>query len=208
MDEKPEKNGPDEVFEEEPFPLEEDDEPKSKPKPKAQAEPPALDGLSTGKEPWKGSGCGGRLRLYLGILALAAMVAMLIAGASIGRRLMWANFEGKVRAVVQNLPPDLAPGEINRTRRNLDRFRAMLERVDEPHQQMGEFVRRVDEFGADGRLTADEVERLNLMLEQWIEDSGIPVIQLGALDTSLRVVDPLPGAGGNSEFRIPNSEFA
>jgi hypothetical protein len=208
MDEKPENGVPDEVVDEEPFPLEEHEEPKPKPKPKAEAEPPALDELSTGKEPWKGSGCGGRLRLYIGILALAAMIAMLMAGASIGRRLMWANFENKVRAVVQSLPPNMAPSEMNRTRRNLDRFRAVLERVDEPHRQMGEFVRQVDEFGADGRLTADEVERLNLMLEQWIRDSGIPVIQLGALDTSLRVVDPLPGAGGNSEFRIPNSEFA
>jgi hypothetical protein len=203
MDEKP----LDEAPEEEPFPLEEEEE-KPQPKPKVEAEAPAFDGLSTGKEPWKGSGCGGRLRLYLGILALAAMIAILMAGASIGRRLMWANFEGKVRAVVQSLPPNLAPGEMNRTRRNLDRFRAMLERIDEPHRQMGEFVRRVDEFGADGRLTAEEVERLNLMLEQWIADSGIPVIQLGALDTSLRVVDPLPGVGGNSEFRIPNSEFS
>jgi hypothetical protein len=179
MDEKPENGVPVEADEELPVPLEQDEE-KPKPKPKkVEAEAPVFDELSTGKEPWKGSGCGGRLRLYLGILALAAMIAMLMAGASIGRRLMWANFESKVRAVVQSLPPNLAPGEMNRTRRNLDRFRATLERVDEPHRQMGEFVRQVDEFGADGRLTADEVERLNLMLEQWIAESGIPVIQLG-----------------------------
>ncbi len=57
----------------------------------------------------------------------------------------------------------------------------MLERVKDPYPQMGEFVTRVRELFSDGRITEEELEFLNLILEKWIDESGIPPVQLGIL---------------------------
>jgi hypothetical protein len=79
------------------------------------------------------------------------------------------------------------------------------------------------------------VETLNLMLERWIEESGIPAMQLGGLNSEFGIrnlaISPSTirkddaknsvaavvktrfnvtadrGTARNSEFRIPNSEF-
>ena len=56
---------------------------------------------------------------------------------------------------------------------------------------MGEFMNRVRAVLNDGRLTVDEVGGLNVYLERVIEESGIPLMQLGAI---IR----------NSEFGIRN----
>ncbi|MCU0234467.1 MAG: hypothetical protein MUE90_10625, partial [Thermoanaerobaculales bacterium] len=102
------------------------------------------------------------------------------------------------------------------------------------------FMRRVRAALADSQLTVGEVEELNLFLEQVIEESGVPAMQIGirnsefgirnaalpplisvraALRRELSEISfhgPAPGLGrrsndggvvGNSEFRIPNSEF-
>ena len=85
----------------------------------------------------------------------------------------------------------------------------MLERVEDPYPLMGEFVNRKNELLADSRLEEDELERLNLMLEKWIEESGIPTIQL---DARIRNGRPPPQqlawAAKNSKLRIQHSKFA
>ncbi|HSO21893.1 MAG TPA: hypothetical protein VLT81_03240, partial [Chondromyces sp.] len=75
---------------------------------------------------------------------------------------------------------DLPAGERERTMRNLERFRSLLDRVDDPYPLMGEFMSRVRAAFEDGRLEKHEVEELNLFLEQTIEESGVPVMQLGS----------------------------
>jgi hypothetical protein len=148
------------------------------PPPSPSAPVPSLDGLSSGKEQWKGSGCSNRLPLYGCVIGLAVVIAFLMAGTSLVRRTVWGNFDNASAAVINNLPLGLSSAEVSRTRRNLDRFRAVLESSDDPYQQMGEFVTRVRALRDDGELTTEEVERLNLALEQWIEESGIPILQL------------------------------
>jgi hypothetical protein len=196
---------------------------------------------STGKEAWRsGSGCGPRMRIYLLLVAAVILLALLFAGLSVLRRGVWVTLEQGRRTVVQNLPLELPPAERQRTAANLERFRRLLERLDDPYPVMGEFMRRVRAAMADSRLTVGEVEELNLFLERVIEESGIPPLQLGIRNSEfgirnaalpplisdsaalrrelseISVHGPAPGLGrrsndggvaGNSEFRIPNSEF-
>jgi hypothetical protein len=147
------------------------------PKPKPEI---PIEGLATGKEPWRtGSGCGNRLPAYGCAVGVMMLIAVLIAGTSMMRKTVWLNFERSRSAVMNGLPQGISPAEANRTRTNLNRFRAVLERQDDPYEQMGEFVTRVRELFADGRITDEELELFNLMLERWIEESGIPPMQLG-----------------------------
>jgi len=154
------------------------------------------------------------------------------------RRTVWLNMDRGRRAVVQALPADLPPAERVRTTRNLEHFRAVLEASKDPFPVMGEFMKRVRAAFVDQRLTAEEIDELNLYLEEVIEESGIPLMQLGLglrirnsefgirndahpfqvfeqwnverLNVSharTRAFLDRGSAGGNSEFRIPNSEF-
>jgi hypothetical protein len=148
------------------------------------AEIPSFEGLSSGKEPWKGGGCSSRLPLYGCVIGLALVIAFLMAGTSMVRRTVWSNFENARGAIWHTLPPELPEQEAARTRRNLENFRAVLERTDDPYPLMGEFVGRAREIQRDGRVTVEEVDALNLVLERWIEESGIPVIQLGEIRNS------------------------
>ncbi len=157
-------------------PVEEEDEAAA---PRPPAELPRFEGLSTGKEPWKGGGCSSRLPLYGCVIGLAVVIAFLMAGTSMVRRTVWSNFESTRRAVEASLPADLPAGEAARIRRNLGRFRTVLERSDDPYPLMGEFVTRARTVFDDGRLSIEEVESLNLVLERWIEESGVPALQLG-----------------------------
>ena len=170
------------------------DGPDAEPKP-VETETPAppevaFEGLATGKEPWRGgSGCGTRAPLYGCIVGLALLIAALMVGTSMMRRTVWLNLDRGHRAVVQALPADLPPAERERTTRNLERFRAVLEDSKDPYPMMGEFMRRVRAVLEDHRLTVDEVGGLNVYLERVIEESGIPLMQLG-----IRI--------SNFEFRI------
>jgi hypothetical protein len=187
---------------------------------KAPAPPEvAFEGLASGKEPWRqGTGCSSRLPVYGCIIGVLVMVAMLMAGTSMTRKTVWVNLEKGMRAVMRSLPPDLPSEQRVRTTQNLDRFRAVLAATKDPYPVMGEFMKRARASLADQRLTADEVEELNLFLEKVIGDSGIPLIQLGSgiRNEELGIRDSHPpshrysgcGVGGrHSEFRIPNSEF-
>ena len=179
--------------------------------PKLVYEPPAK-----GKEAWReGSGCGSRVVLYGCIIGVGLLITALMAGTSMTRRTVWLNMDRGRRAVVQALPADLPPAERVRTTRNLERFRAVLEASKDPFPVMGEFMKRVRDAFSDRRLEADEVEELNLFLEQVIEESGIPLMQLGAeirneeLGIRNAALPPLAlesnhGEGG-WEFLIPNS---
>jgi hypothetical protein len=151
-----------------------------------------FEGLSTGKEPWRGAGCSSRLPLYGCVIGIAVLIGVLFAGAAMMRRTVWINMERGRRAVVQRLPNELPLAERQRTIRNLERFRALLDVIDDPYPEMGEFMTRIRTAFADGRFTADEVEAINLYLEHVIERSGVPPMQLGTQ---------------YSEFRIRNPEF-
>jgi len=204
----------------------------------AQASPElGIELPATGRESWReGSGCGSRLSLYGCIIAVALLIAALMAGTSMMRRTVWLNMDRGRSAVVQALPGDLPPAERARTTRNLDHFRAVLEASKDPYPMMGEFMKMVRAILADGRFTAQEIGGLNVYLERVIEESGIPVMQLGLRirnsefgirndghpsrafeqwnverlnvpHARTRAFLDRGSAGGNSEFRIPNSEF-
>jgi hypothetical protein len=153
--------------------------------------------------------------LYGCIIAVALLIAALMTGTSMIRRTVWLNMERGRSAVVQALPADLPPAERVRTTRNLEHFRAVLEASKDPYPMMGEFMKMVRAILADGRLEPDEVEELNLYLERVVEESGIPVMQLGV---EIRIEElgirnaALPPLGPESnhgergwEFLIPNS---
>jgi hypothetical protein len=188
--------------------------------PKVPAQPEAVfEGLASGKEPWrKGSGCSSRLPVYGCILGVAVMIAVLMAGTAMTRKTVWANMERGRRAVARALPPDLPSEQRARTTRNLDRFKAVVEASKDPYPVMGEFMKLVRAFLADQRLVSDEIEELNLFIEKAIDESGIPLLQLGnkirndelgmrnaAHPPSARKITG--GADGNSSFLIPHSSF-
>ena len=171
---------------------------------------------STGKEAWRsGSGCGPRARIYLMAVALAGLVAILLVGMSVLRRGVWVTLDQGRQAMVQNLPFDLPPGERQRIMKNLDRFRALLETVDDPYPIMGEFMTRVRAVLKDGRLTVDEVAGLNVYIERVIEESGIPPLQLGFRISDFGIRNgtrhssapaALAWVCANSKFKIHNSK--
>jgi hypothetical protein len=138
-----------------------------------------LEGLASGKEPWKGSGCSNRLKLYGCLIAMVLLIGILLVGSSMMRRMVWINMGLGQQAVVKSLPRDLPAAERQRTIQNLDRFRAVLEASDDPYDEMGEFMNTVREMVKDSELSAEEVEELNAYLERVIEESGIPLMQLG-----------------------------
>ena len=168
------------------------------------------------KEEWKkGSGCGNRIPLYGCIIGAGLLIAALMAGTSMMRKTVWLNMDRGRRAVVQALPADLPPAERARTAHNLERFHAVLEASKDPYPVMGEFMKRVRAAFVDQRLTAEEIEELNLYLEQVIEGSGIPLLQLGGVirneELGIRNFHP-PSLktvafhqGGCATFLIPNS---
>jgi hypothetical protein len=161
--------------------------------PKPAVPPEVFMPPSTGKEAWRsGSGCGPRMRVYLFGLAAVILIAVLFAGLSVLRRGVWASLEQGRRAVIQNLPPDLPAGERERTMRNLERFRSLLDRVDDPYPLMGEFMTRVREVLEDGRLTVDEVGGLNVFIERVIEEAGVPTMQLGRIIRNEECRPPTP----------------
>ena len=171
---------------------------------------------ATGKESWReGSGCGSRVSLYGCIIAVALLIAALMAGTSMMRRTVWLNMDRGRRAVVQALPGDLPPPERVRTTRNLEHFRAVLEVSKDPYPMMGEFMKMVRSALSDDRLELDEIEELNLYLERVVDDSGIPLMQLGEeirneelgiRNAALPPLGPEPHQGKDGwEFLIPNS---
>jgi hypothetical protein len=210
MDEPPIKDDP--VAEEPQAPVEVEKAPT--PGAPAPAEV-VFEGLASGKEPWRGGGgCSSRLPLYGCLFGLVLLVGSLIAGTSMMRRTVWVNLERAQRAVAQSLPRNLPAAEVQRTMKNLERFRALLESSKDPYPEMGEFVSRVRAVLEDGRFTAEEVGGLNVYIERVIEESGISPLQLGfrISDFGFRISGPLSPdffdwAQLNSEFRIPNSEF-
>jgi hypothetical protein len=186
------------------------------PKPTTQAPTEVVfEGLATGKEPWRGGGgCSSRLPLYGCLFGLVLLIGTLIAGTSMMRRTVWVNLERARRAVAQSLPRDLPAAEVQRTIKNLERFRAVLEASEDPYPEMGEFVNRVRAVLQDGRLTVDEVGGLNVYIERVIEESGIPPLQLGfrISDFGFRICSRAFGApggwSGNPKFEFRNSKLS
>jgi len=210
MDETPH----DEQLETNSIPPEADDPTTERPKPAAQPEV-VFEGLASGKEPWrKGSGCSSRLPVYGCIVGVAVMIAVLMAGTAMTRKTVWVNMERGRREVARALPPDLPTEQRVRTIQNLDRFKAVLEASKDPYPMMGEFMKRVRAALADQRLMADEIEELNLFLERIIEESGIPLLQLGfrISDFGFRICDCRlvifwGGRGTNPKFAFRNSQI-
>ncbi|MEJ2580494.1 MAG: hypothetical protein P8127_02470 [Acidobacteriota bacterium] len=174
-----------------------------------------LEGLAKGKEPWRGGGgCSSRLTVYGCLAGLVLLVAMLIVGTSMVRRTVWINMDRGRRLVVQSLPHDLPAAERQRTIRNLDRFRLVLEASKDPYPTMGDFMNRVRDMLEDGRFTAEEVGGLNVYLERVIEESGIPPMQLAfrisnfELRICLSAFMAPGGRMGNPKFEISNSNYA
>ena len=179
-----------------------------------------FEGLASGKEPWRqGSGCGSRLPVFGCIIGVAVMIAVLMAGTAMTRKTVWVNMERGRRAVARALPPNLPPEQRVRTIQNLDRFRAVLEASKDPYPTMGEFMKHVRAVLADQRLMAGEIEELNLYLEKVIEESGIPLLQLGAgsrneelgiRNAALppRIQNIAGGADGNFSFFIFHFSFS
>ena len=178
-----------------------------------------LEGLASGKEPWRGSGCSNRLPFYGCLFGLVLLIGILFIGTSMMRRTVWVNFEKARRAVVQSLPRDLPAAERQRTIDNLERLRATLEASKDPYPEMGEFVKRVREVLQDGRFTVEEVGGLNVFIERMIEESGNPPKEVngrirnsefGIRNAALspRSLDTAGGGCGNSKFKIKNSKFA
>ena len=147
--------------------------------------------MKKGKEPWKqGSGCGGRIAAYGCAVGVLVLIGILMAGASMLRKGVWTTMEKGRRAVVRSLPLDMPEAERREVALNLDRFRRVLEELDDPYPVMGQFMKRVRVGLADGRLTREEAEEINLFLEQVIEESGIPPLQLG-----FRIFQPARNSG-------------
>jgi hypothetical protein len=176
----------------------------------------AVEGLASGKESWKGTGCSNRLKLYGCLLGMVLLIAALLVGTSMMRRMVWINMGVGQQTIVRFLPRDLPAAERQRTIQNLDRFRAVLEASDDPYDEMGEFMNRVRKIANDRRLTAEEVEELNTYLERVIEESGIPLMQLSERirNSEFGILNSRPPSQGysgwvgeHSEFRIPNSDF-
>ena len=193
------------------------DEPDSEPTPAEAPVPPEYiyEPRPQDKEAWKkGSGCGNRIPLYGSIIGAGLLIAALIAGSSMMRRTVWLNMDRGRRAVVQALPADLPSAERARTTRNLEHFHAVLEASKDPYPVMGEFMGRVRAAFVDQRLTTEEVEELNLYLEQVVEESGIPVMQLGfrISNFEFRICSRALKAPGerfeNSKFEIRNSKLS
>ncbi len=193
------------------------DEAEEEPQPQATAGPPVVEfeGLATGKEPWRGGGgCSSRLPLYGCLVGLVLLIGALLIGTSMVRRTVWVNMDRGRRVVVQSLPHDLPSAERQRTIKNLDRFRVVLEAQKDPYPTMGEFMNRVRDMLEDGRLTAEEVGGLNVYLERVIEESGIPPMQLAFRISNLEFrIWPsafmAPGGRmGNPKFEISNSKYA
>jgi len=182
MDQPPIIDDPD--AEEPQAPAEVDEAPKTG----APAAPEVVfEGLATGKEPWRGgSGCSNRLPLYGCLIGLLLVIGVLFAGTSMMRRTVWVNMDRGRRAVAQQLPRNLPAAERQRTIQNLERFRSLLEATKDPYPAMGEFMNRARDILKDGRLTIDEVGGLNVYLERVIEESGIPLMQLGSLNGAPR----------------------
>jgi len=133
---------------------------------------------AAGQEPWRSGGGCGRLPAYGCAFGVVVLVAALIVGVTLMRRSVWLTFERARQQVVQGLPYDIEPGERLRTTRNLERFRTLLENTSDPYPLMGDFVKRVRDAFADGKLTSDEVEEINQLVEKAIEESGMPGMQL------------------------------
>lgn len=189
-------------------------------KPTAPAQPEVVfEGLATGKEPWRGgSGCSTRLPAIGCVVLVIVLIGFLMGGTSMTRKTVWMNFDKGMRSVMRALPPDLPPEQRVRTTQNLDRFRRVLEKTTDPYPKMGEFMRLVRAYFSDQRLTTDEIEELNLFLEKVIEDSGIPMLQLGEgmriEESGMRNAAHRPRirniggwAVGNSSLLIPHSSF-
>ena len=178
-----------------------------------------FEGLASGKEPWRGgSGCSSRLPLYGCLFGLVLLIGILFVGTSMMRRTVWVNLERAQTAVVQSLPRNLPPAEVQRTVRNLEQLRAALEASKDPYPEMGEFVNRVRAVLQDGRFTAEEVGGLNVYIERVIEESGIPAEQLGEgirnsefgirnAALAIHNLNPARGVGGNSKLKTQNSKF-
>jgi hypothetical protein len=215
MDEPPIIDDPDAEEPQDPAEVEE------APRPKASAAPPpvVLEGLASGKEPWRGgSGCSNRLPLYGCLIGLLLVIGVLFAGTSMMRRTVWVNMDRGRRAVVQQLPRNLPAAERQRTIQNLERFRSLLEATKDPYPAMGEFMNRARDILKDGRLTIDEVGGLNVYIERVIEESGIPLMQLGAeirnsefgIRKAAHALSPLNftgRVGGNPKLKTQNSKF-
>ena len=187
---------------EEKTPLE-DPEARTAPGPEGEAKPETfLVPPRSGKEPWRSGGGCGRLPAYGCVIGIALLIVALFVGVSLLRKSVWMTMERGRQQVVQGLPFGLQPDERLRTTRNLERFRTVLETSTDPYPLMGEFVKRVRGAFEDGRLTVEEIEELNLFIEEVIEESGMPGMQLGIRNLEFGIRNDGPSARSLRVFPV------
>jgi hypothetical protein len=82
---------------------------------------------------------------------------------------MWMAYARAQQRLVEGLPSEVGAGERMRTERNLQRFRARLEIIEDPFPLMGDFMGRATTALADDSVSAEELSELNRFLEQSLQ---------------------------------------
>jgi len=229
MDEPPIKDDPE--AEEPQAPAEVEEAPQSKTQ--APTEEVVFEGLATGKEPWRGGGgCSSRLPLYGCLFGMALLIgkAQRAVVQSLPRNLPAAERQRTIenlerfRALLESSKdPYPEMGEfVNRVRAVLKDGRFTAEEVGggrftaEEVGGLNVFIERmIEESGISSQQLGERIRNSEIGIRNAAhptDPSARAVPALGRDD----ILDELPGstgppvlgrAAGNSEFRIPNSEF-
>lgn len=112
---------------------------------------------------WATLGCGA---------AVVVLVALLAVGIGLTKRTAWMAFERSQQRLMAAVERRNQPPERLRTSRNVERFKVQLRVARDPYPLMGEFMKRVQEGLADGRLEGDEVEEFNRFLESHLPSAA------------------------------------
>jgi hypothetical protein len=115
---------------------------------------------------WTTIGCG---------LGIVILIGALFAGSSLLRRTVWAGYAGTSQRLMSSLPGDLPPGERMRLQRNLERFGVHVKQRTDDYADLGDFQKQARAALEDRRLTRDEVEGLNALLESKLPPTSMDV---------------------------------
>jgi len=89
------------------------------------------------------------------------------------RETVWSSFE-TIRFDVESACSGRVPeNQRKRLVDNLDAFRKMLEKTEDPYPVMGAFVRSARMMLQDGRIDSVEVDQLNTFCEAALRDPGV-----------------------------------
>lgn len=114
----------------------------------------------------------GRWATFGCVAVMLMLVVLLAIGVNLTKRAVWMAHARAQQRLVESLPTGLASGERMRTERNLQRFRARLEIVEDPIPAMGEFLRLVTASLDDDVLDGDELADINRFMEESLDQPG------------------------------------